>query len=174
MFRRFFSGLRLRTFRIAVAGGPMHLVPTMEMLSVDARHGSGISTTIPPPPTDATKQQSDIREIGDGFLKGYPELTFVDLSPFSNVTKIGDGFLSDCSALTSVDLSPLSNVREIGGYFLSGCSSLLSVDLSALSNVNSIGTNFLGWNRTMSNSCRSLTSVDLSPLSNVNTLGNHF
>eukprot|EP00658_Telonema_sp_P-2_P048214 TRINITY_DN36690_c0_g1_i1.p1 TRINITY_DN36690_c0_g1~~TRINITY_DN36690_c0_g1_i1.p1 ORF type:complete len:124 (+),score=15.25 TRINITY_DN36690_c0_g1_i1:284-655(+) len=84
-------------------------------------------------------------------------MTFIDLTPLSNVTTIGDSFIGGMSSLTSIDLSPLCGVTSIGSYFLDTCSSLTSIDLSPLSNVVTIGLFFMP-------NCTSLKKIDLRPL----------
>ena len=87
-------------------------------------------------------------------------MSFIDLSPLSEVAEVHGHFLSGCAGLSGLDLSPLSQLTKVPWHFLEGCAGLTSLDLSALSQVTEVQGDFLG-------GCIGLASLDLSPLSQV-------
>ena len=98
------------------------------------------------------------------FLGGCSNLTYLDLSGFTNVKTIFNYFLYNCTGLKTVNLTGLENVTTVGPYFMSGCSALESIDLTPLQSVETIGQKFLA-------DCYSLTSVDIRPLKNLTFIG---
>ena len=82
--------------------------------------------------------------MSDDVQGGCAGLSFIDLSPLSEVAEVHGHFLSGCAGLSGLDLSPLSQLTKVPWHFLEGCAGLTSLDLGPLSQVTEVQGDFLG------------------------------
>ena len=110
---------------------------------------------------------SELKYIGDAFLKECYKLESLTFTNLSKLESIGDNFLYNCNNLQSFTFKNLPKLESIGDNFLSNCKNLQSFTFTDLPKLKSIGKNFLS-------NCRFLKSLTFENLPQLESIGDNF